>query len=147
VLTIHNLAFQGQYGCDVFEGLGLPEKYLSLDCLLHYGDLSFLKAGITQASSVTTVSPTYAREICLDQHGMGMAGVLRSGSTSLLVIVNWVDYEVCDPKSYRLMLAKYNVNSLDLLSERLRFLDTYFGFVEDCRSIIRVLCRFPWLNG
>src|SRR5690606_14441916 len=55
VLTIHNLAFQGQYGCDVFEGLGLPEKYLSLDCLLHYGDLSFLKAGITQASSVTTV--------------------------------------------------------------------------------------------
>lgn len=147
VLTIHNLAFQGQYGCEVFEGLGLPAKYLSLDCLLHYGDVSFLKAGITQASCVTTVSPTYAREICLDQHGMGMAGVLRSRESSFQGIVNGVDDAIWDPECDNLLPVNYSADTLEMRSKNRNFLERQFGFQEDAGPIIGVVSRITWQKG
>ncbi len=58
VLTVHNLAFQGQYGADIFEGLALPPEAFTMDGLEYYGDVGYLKGGLRTAWSITTVSPT-----------------------------------------------------------------------------------------
>lgn len=62
VLTIHNLAFQGQFPFDHLSDLGIPPEARSTECLEYYGDTSFLKGGVQTADIITTVSPTYARE-------------------------------------------------------------------------------------
>jgi len=77
VLTIHNLAFQGQYGVDRLPELGLPASVYSTQCLEYFGDISYLKGGLQTADAITTVSPTYAREILTPRFGMGLDGVLN----------------------------------------------------------------------
>ncbi len=71
VVTIHNLAFQGNFPLSLFASLGLPENAFSVEGVEYYGGVGFLKAGLALADAVTTVSPTYAREIQTVQDGMG----------------------------------------------------------------------------
>jgi starch synthase len=63
VMTIHNIAFQGQFGPDIFPELELPQSVFAMDGVEYYGDVSFLKGGLQMATAITTVSPTYAQEI------------------------------------------------------------------------------------
>ena len=63
VVTIHNLAFQGRFGADIFPALGLPPEAWAVDGVEYYGGIGFLKAGLVSADAITTVSPTYAAEI------------------------------------------------------------------------------------
>ena len=77
VLTIHNLAFQGRYPASLFPRLGLPDSAFTLNGLEYHGDVSFLKGGLSYADRITTVSPTYAREITGLENGMGLDGLLR----------------------------------------------------------------------
>jgi starch synthase len=96
VLTVHNLAYQGVFGPEQFDRLGLnhPQAYAALE---FYGRLSFLKAGIAFADALTTVSPTYAREILSPEYGCGLDGLLRERAHLLTGIMNGVDYRVWDP--------------------------------------------------
>lgn len=93
VLTIHNLAFQGLFGAHTLRELGLPQQAWAIDGVEYYGHLSFLKGGLQHADHITTVSPTYAREIQTDTDGMGMAGLLRHRSAALTGILNGIDTE------------------------------------------------------
>src|SRR6185436_12133465 len=77
VVTIHNLAFQGVYPMLEAVPLAIPPAALGLDGLEYYGQLSFLKGGLMLADAITTVSPTYAREIQDESLGFGLDGVLR----------------------------------------------------------------------
>jgi starch synthase len=63
VMTVHNIAFQGQFGRRHFPELGLPQSVFAMDGVEYYGDVSFLKGGLQMATAITTVSPTYAQEI------------------------------------------------------------------------------------
>ena len=74
VLTVHNLAFQGRYPASLFPRLGLPDSAFALDGLEYHGDVNFLKGGLSYADRITTVSPTYAREITGIENGMGLDG-------------------------------------------------------------------------
>jgi len=93
VLTIHNLAYQGQYPRDRFSLTNLPEDFFHPGGVEFYGGINFLKAGIVYADAITTVSPRYAREICTEEYGCGLDGVLRARQDRLTGILNGVDYE------------------------------------------------------
>ena len=75
-MTIHNLAFQGQFSADLLGAIGLPPSAYGVDCVEYYGDISYLKGGLMTADHITVVSPTYAREILTPTFGMGLHGVL-----------------------------------------------------------------------
>lgn len=97
MLTIHNIAFQGQFWHWDMELTGLDWKYFNWQQLEHWGHISLLKGGITFSDVVTTVSPTYAREICTPQFGCGLEGVLAERGTDLVGILNGVDVTEWDP--------------------------------------------------
>jgi starch synthase len=97
VFTVHNLAFQGLYPATAFAGLGLPASFFALNGLEFHGKVSFMKAGLFYADRLTTVSPTYAREIQTVEHGAGLHGLLAARSQVLAGILNGVDQALWDP--------------------------------------------------
>lgn len=97
VLTVHNLAFQGQFPAHYFPELGLPAEAYSIDGVEYYGDIGFLKGGLQAADAITVVSPTYAREIMSPAFGMGLEGVMNERHADVVGIVNGIDLEVWDP--------------------------------------------------
>jgi starch synthase len=92
-LTIHNLAYQGQFPSDCFPLTNLPWSYFKPDGVEFYGRLNCLKAGIAYADVMSTVSPNYAREITTAEYGCGLDGLLRHRQGVLSGILNGVDYE------------------------------------------------------
>jgi starch synthase len=112
VLTVHNLAFQGRYRASLFPRLGLPEAAFGLDGLEYYGDVSFLKGGLSYADRLTTVSPSYAREITAIEDGMGLDGLLRHRAATLSGIMNGIDYTVWNPATDKLIPARYGRGAL-----------------------------------
>lgn len=97
VFTIHNLAYQGRYGRDRFDELGLPWHWWKMERAEFHGDWSFLKLGISSAQDLSTVSPTYAREILTPEFGHGLDGLLRSRADRLHGILNGIDVEIWNP--------------------------------------------------
>ncbi|MER3415442.1 MAG: glycogen synthase GlgA [Gemmataceae bacterium] len=97
ILTIHNLAYQGIFTAEALQVAGLPTDLFSWRYLEYYGHVNFLKGGIVFADGLTTVSPTYAREIQTPEYGCGLDGLLRSVSHKLVGIVNGVDYKRWNP--------------------------------------------------
>lgn len=97
LLTIHNLAYQGQFSKDQWQHLGLDWEHFTVQGLEYYDDINVLKGGINHATTVSTVSPTYAREIQSAAYGEGLEGVLRARGADLVGVLNGIDYEVWDP--------------------------------------------------
>jgi starch synthase len=97
VLTIHNLAFQGVFPMGSADLLGIPHHLRGMEGVEFWGQLSMLKAGLQFADAITTVSPTYAREIQTPAHGVGMDGVLRARAQRLHGILNGIDTQLWDP--------------------------------------------------
>ncbi|MEM9302856.1 MAG: glycogen synthase GlgA [Pseudomonadota bacterium] len=108
LFTIHNMAFQGLFPATCRSGLGLPESGFDADGYEYWGQVGFLKAGLFYADHLTTVSPTYARELLEDDFGMGLEGVLRARQESLSGIVNGIDTDVWDPESDPLIAKRYS---------------------------------------
>lgn len=113
VLTIHNIGYQGVVNASVLPDLGLggAEHELHQEDL-GLGRINFLKTGILHADLVTTVSPTYAREIQGDEYGMGLQDLLRARSESLVGILNGVDYDEWNPQTDPLIPANYSRGKL-----------------------------------
>ena len=97
VYTVHNLAYQGVFDREHFAGLGLPPEAFAVEGLEYYGQISFMKAGLFYADRISTVSPTYAREIQTPEQGCGLDGLLRARSHVLSGILNAVDETVWNP--------------------------------------------------
>lgn len=97
VFTVHNLHYQGNFAPVEYEVTNLPPSMYSLDALEFFGMFSFLKSGVVFADQVTTVSPTYAREIQTPLFGEGMDGLFRQRAGSLTGILNGIDTCVWDP--------------------------------------------------
>jgi starch synthase len=112
VFTIHNLAYQGLFAHAEFAQLGLPSAFMRSHGLEYHGQLSFMKAGLTYARRITTVSPTYAREIATHEFGCGLDGVIRSRHGELSGILNGVDTAVWDPATDTALPAFYDAQAL-----------------------------------
>jgi starch synthase len=97
VFTVHNLAYQGSFAAGVFGELGLPGDFFGIEGAEFYGQVSFLKAGLYYADCITTVSPSYAREITTPEQGCGLDGLLRLRARDLHGILNGIDGTVWDP--------------------------------------------------
>ena len=97
VFTVHNLAYQGLFPLTEYRRLDLPMALWSLDGLEFYGQASYMKAGLAYADMLSTVSPTYAREICTPEFGCGLDGLLRQRADRLRGILNGADYSEWDP--------------------------------------------------
>ena len=107
VFTVHNLAYQGFFAAAVFGDLALPPDFFSIDGVEFYGGVSFLKSGLFYADRLTTVSPTYAREIQTPAFGQGLDGLLRSRAGVLSGILNGVDPAIWSPENDALLPLQY----------------------------------------
>lgn len=112
VMTIHNLAFQGMFPSHLVPELGLPWECYQIDGVEFHGHLSFMKAGLHYSRHITTVSPTYAREIQTDELGFGLQGLLRARGAALTGILNGIDNDEWNPANDRHLAAGYSASDL-----------------------------------
>jgi starch synthase len=112
VLTIHNVGYQGVYGAEHYEYLGLQWSNFTSDKFEDHGQINLLKGGIYYADLVTTVSPAYAQETRTPAGGMGMAPYLNDKGDHYIGILNGVDYTQWDPATDRLIPATYSAADL-----------------------------------
>jgi starch synthase len=111
VYTVHNLAYQGLFDAKHFAELGLPDSAFSVDGLEFYGQISFMKAGLFYADQITTVSPTYAKEIQTPEQGCGLEGLLFARRNVLSGILNAVDETVWNPATDAQITATYSATN------------------------------------
>ena len=111
-LTIHNLAYQGIFPAGAFALTNLPVEFFNVDGAEFYGQLNCLKAGISFAGSITTVSPRYAREIMTEGMGFALDDRLRLRRQELFGILNGVDYEEWNTTQNRFLAKPYSLKNL-----------------------------------
>ncbi|RZA14719.1 MAG: glycogen synthase GlgA, partial [Lysobacteraceae bacterium] len=159
VITIHNLAYQGLFPMETATALGLPPAWRDVEGAEFWGQLSFLKAGLQYADAITTVSPTYAREIRTEALGCGLHGLLEAKADRLTGILNGVDADVWNPATDALLPRRYSADKLAgkranraLLLERMGLAPDaagmLFGVVSRLASqkgIDLVAAAIPWL--
>ena len=97
VMTIHNLAYQGRFPAEAWADTGLPSEWFRPDRLEYYGGINLLKGGMIAADFVTTVSPTYAREIATPEFGFGLDGVIGALPRPVTGILNGIDTDTWNP--------------------------------------------------
>lgn len=112
VFTVHNLAYQGLFDVACFPDLGLPWSFFQPEGLEFWGRVSFMKAGLQYAHHLTTVSPTYAREILTPEHGCGLDGLLRRRQHQLSGLLNGVDGAQWNPATDTHLPAPYSRSDL-----------------------------------
>lgn len=98
LLTIHNIAFQGLFPPEATAALELPESGFHPEGFEFFGQVGFLKAGLVYANRISTVSPTYARELTRPAFGMGLEGVIASRRAEVHGILNGIDLDVWNPE-------------------------------------------------
>ncbi|HMK60695.1 MAG TPA: glycogen synthase GlgA [Dissulfurispiraceae bacterium] len=112
VLTIHNMGYQGLFPPSSLESAGFGPDIFNPEGIEFYGKVNFLKAGLTAADLLTTVSPTYAREILSPDKGFGLDGVLRKRSNALFGVLNGIDTIEWNPEADNLLPCNYSVRNL-----------------------------------
>lgn len=148
VITVHNIAFQGCFGRDMLAALGLPEHAWRFDGVEYHDQLSFLKAGLQLSSQISTVSPTYAREIQDEHFGYGLAPLLRHRSAELRGILNGVDTELWNPASDPALATGYAANRLAAKRTNKSALQTEMGLeVTADRPLFGVISRLTDQKG
>lgn len=149
VFTIHNLGYHGRFGAGLLGDLGLNPGWMSPDKLEYYGDISYLKAGIVTSDWVTTVSPTYAREIQTPEGGFGFDGIMRSVSDRLSGILNGVDYSEWSPEADPHTPALYSASDLSGKQACKKALLDEFRLPSDNpdRPLIGIVSRFAGQKG
>lgn len=148
LLTVHNLAHQGRFPIGDFGLSGLPPRHLHWRELEFHGDVNWLKGGIIHADQVTTVSPTYAREIRTAEYGCGLEGVLNERSDALTGIVNGIDDEVWDPSADPLIPHPFDADDLSGKAACKRALQKELGLAEDADvPLIGLVARLASQKG
>lgn len=112
VFTIHNLAYQGVYPGSSFPVSNLPFSCYNMYEIEYYNQLNCMKAGIVASQFTTTVSKTYAHEICTEAHGCGLHGVLMDKGDHLIGILNGVDYSEWNPETDNYIAAHYSSSDI-----------------------------------
>lgn len=147
VLTLHNLAFQGQFKAEVWHLLGLPAEAFAMQGLEYHGDVGYLKAGIHFADAITTVSPTYAREIRTLAGGMGLDGMLRWRENAVSGIVNGIDTEVWNPATDPQLVRTYDAGTLADRLHNKREIESRYGLPKDDAPLLCMVSRLTAQKG
>lgn len=147
VLTVHNMAFQGQFPPETFPTLGLPPEAFAMEGVEYYGMVGFLKAGLHYATAITTVSPSYAREIATPEGGMGLDGLLRARAAHVSGIVNGIDTGLWNPATDTALASPYDVDTLRNRSNNHAALARVFGLAPEDGLLFAVVSRLTWQKG
>ena len=148
VVTVHNIAFQGNFAPGHLSALGLPEHAWHMHGVEYHGLLSFLKAGLQLATLISTVSPTYAREIQDEAFGYGLAPLLRHRSGALRGILNGVDTTLWNPAGDPALAAPYAANRLAAKRDNKRALQAEMGLdVAADRPLFGIISRLTEQKG
>jgi starch synthase len=129
-ITIHNIAFQGHFPMSVFDELGLPPQALTIDGVEYFSGVGYLKAGLRLSDRITTVSPTYAREIMTPEFGMALDGLLRTRAAVVQGIVNGIDDMVWNPATDAALPQTYSALRIDMRVRNKTALQTQRGLAS-----------------
>mgnify|MGYP003604717180 FL=1 len=148
VFTVHNLAYQGGFAGHHFQELGLPSGFWGVNGVEFHGQIGFMKGGLYFADRITTVSPTYAREIQGPEQGCGLDGLLRTRGVDLSGILNGVDDAVWHPATDVLLPANYDVDALDGKAACKAALQQELGLtVDPARPLLCIVSRLTEQKG
>ncbi len=147
VMTIHNMAFQGMFGADIFPRLGLPAHAFSLEGVEYHGGVGYLKAGMALADAITTVSPRYAEEIREPEFGMGLEGLVRGRADRVSGIVNGIDTAIWNPAGDPALAATFDAGTVARRAANKRALEAAFGLESDEGPLFIVISRLTWQKG
>ena len=131
VMTVHNLQHQGIFGKETFGFSGLPWDTFRPDGLEALGNVNMLKGGLYHATKITTVSPTYAKEICTPQYGCGLDDVLRLRAGDLIGVLNGIDTDVWNPATDRYLPQNYGPYEMDGKSACKEMLQHHFELEQN----------------
>ena len=148
LFTVHNLAYQGWFPAWVFGITGLPLSLFQVAGVEFFGVMNFMKAGLYYADQLSTVSPTYAGEICTPELGFGLDGVLRERRAALTGILNGVDYREWNPETDPVLAAHYS--AIDLAGKAVckrALLRTYEMPEEVETPLVGLISRFVEQKG
>lgn len=149
VLTIHNLAYQGEFPPAALADISLNGSLFNIDGLEFYGRINFLKGGLMFSDALTTVSQKYAEEIRTSEFGCGLEGVLRRQAGRLRGILNGADYEAWNPASDALIPAHYTPENLEGKRECKRALLERMGVAQPRLDVpvLGMVSRFDRQKG
>ena len=147
LLTVHNLGYQGIFPGQEFIKTGLPSSLFSLGGLEFYGAVNCLKGGIIFSDAVSTVSPTYAREILTAEYGCGLEGVLASRASGVSGITNGIDEVAWDPRNDVHLPARYHVDDLSGKHVCKRALQQELGLPTLDVPLLAVIGRLTFQKG
>jgi starch synthase len=147
ILTVHNIAFQGLFGFEIFPELRLDFRAARENAVEFYGMVNYLKAGLQAADQLTTVSPTYALEIKTAAYGMGLEGLLTARSDALVGITNGIDDREWDPHTDKTLHTTYTHNSTEDRQANRRALELRFSIDDSPGPLFSVVSRLTTQKG
>jgi starch synthase len=148
VMTVHNLAFQGRFPAPLLTAIGLPPESFVVGGVEYHGAISYLKAGLQFADRITTVSPTYSREIRMPEAGMGLEGLLRSRAAALVGILNGIDTSVWNPADDPHIAATYTSESIAARAANKAALQNRVALDRNPDTLVfGVISRLSWQKG
>jgi starch synthase len=148
LVTVHNIAFQGQCPKELLAALRLPPHAFHVDGVEYYGAIGFLKAGLQLCDRITTVSPSYALEIETSEFGMGLEGLLRARADVVSGILNGVDETAWDPATDERIDATYDRHNLAARAKNKKALQRRMRLDADPEAfLLGVVSRLSWQKG
>jgi starch synthase len=147
LLTLHNLGYQGIFPGPQFMKTGLPPSLFSPSGIEFYGSVNCLKGGIIFSDAVSTVSPTYAKEIMTPEYGCGLEGVLANRADGVIGITNGIDVAVWNPESDFHLPAQYTAADLSGKRACKRALLRELGLPNRDVPVLAVIGRLTFQKG
>lgn len=148
VLSIHNIGYQGMFDSSTVYDIGGEVRHLVSWETLVGGAFNWLREGVRHADRVTTVSPTYAREICTPEGGHGIDGTLRSRADGVVGILNGVDYSEWNPTTDRYLKHHYTPEDLSgKRATKMQLLDWMNLSVSESTPLLGVVSRMTAQKG
>ncbi len=145
VYTIHNLAYQGIFEASFLKSLGIEQRYFTQEGIEFYGKINLMKSGIGYADAVTTVSPTYAKEILTPVFGCGLDGFLKVHANKLTGIINGIDTSHFSPSTDLALYRPYKTPQGKKFNKQ-RYLSSVNLQSED-KPLFIFIGRFTWQKG
>ena len=148
VFTIHNLQFQGIMPKEALNDLlNLDDRYFNMEELEFYGNINFMKGALVAADKITTVSPTYLKEIQTDYFGEKLNGVLVKRNKDLSGILNGIDEDIYNPEMDLNLARNYSTTTLFDKEENKRFIQQKFGLPQSDVPLIAMITRLTKQKG
>lgn len=147
LFTIHNLAYQGIFDRSSLYRLGLEDSYFNMEALEFFGNINFLKAAILFSDTITTVSPTYAKEILTEEFGCKLDGFLYRHKEKLTGILNGIDETIFNPKDDPALWSNYTDETLEKKYENKKILLKESGLKDIKKPLFVMIARLVPQKG